>query len=250
MKYTKGILSGCDRHQEWLLPWWYAHLRKHNPHYPIAFADFGMSSEGRNWCEERGILVDAPIVNPRQTSALRIGENFWEQWKPEDLSLKDQPLVWFAKPLVFAKSPFDRTLWIDLDCEIRADVTPIFSYPLSKTKLRAVRGLKFAIRNISKNKEYLIRGYNSGVVLFEKDSVVLEHWIRVTLAEGSYSFYGGDDRLLSLVIALLRVKKIVLPSIFNWNATGRGENPNALIHHWLGEGGKHVIRFFLYTQTI
>ncbi len=55
----EGILIGCDRNQEWLLPWWWDHYSAHNA-YPVAFADFGMSKKALAWCREKGKMLKPP----------------------------------------------------------------------------------------------------------------------------------------------------------------------------------------------
>jgi len=56
-----GVITGADSNHEWLLPWWYENLQRHNT-LPVAFADFGMSADMRAWCGERGLVLTVPRV--------------------------------------------------------------------------------------------------------------------------------------------------------------------------------------------
>ena len=95
-----GLLTGADANQEWLLPWWYENVRKHNE-CPVAFADFGLSPELRAWCSERGLVLEVPEV---------------------------PGLTWHKKPFAILASPFKRTVWLDADCEVRGELGVVFPY--------------------------------------------------------------------------------------------------------------------------
>jgi len=110
----RGIITGVSDTVSWILPWWYENLRRHNPDVPVCFFEFpdgpctnardhppGMSKEERKaWCSERG------------------------QWR----ELRVPPGVegWFAKPFACLATPFETTLWLDLDTEVRKPLAPLF----------------------------------------------------------------------------------------------------------------------------
>lgn len=247
---STGVLIGCDAEQEWLLAWWYEHFRKQNPHCPLAIADFGMTPQARKWCEQKGVMIDLP---PSKVPAAPSDGFLYNHEKWTMLPGKTpwptlcKRLVWFQKPLAIRLAPFDRVLWIDLDCKIRKNLDPLLSFPLKSAKI-ALRPTGICkIYNLSKNQPALFKGYNSGVVLVEKNSPVLDIWIEGVQHDPVYYFY-SDDMLLSFYIGLHAFQKIRLPLKYNWQRTLWGENPEALIDHWEKEAGKLAIRLFEMTH--
>jgi hypothetical protein len=67
---------------------------------PVAFVDGGMSDKRRAWCDKRGHLVSVEHI--------------------------DLPRSW-RKPEALHLTPFERTLWLELDCEVRGDVSKMFA---------------------------------------------------------------------------------------------------------------------------
>lgn len=239
-----GVLVGCDAKQEWLLSWWYSHFRKHNPACNIAFADFGMSEEARNWCKDKGTLIPVPMIStgPLIDGFPYLGKK-WEMyifdksaWPP----VSDRK-YWFLKPAAIGLSPFHRTLWIDLDCKIRGNLNPLLSFPLPSAKVAMRPIFRFYLHNISSKEMYFIKGHNSGVVLIEKDCPFLNPWMEAAKNGAVHHFY-ADDLLLSSILAIHGITNATLPLKYNWNASGWGYNPEALIDHWEGERGKIAIR--------
>ena len=49
--YKNMFVTGCDESNEWMLPWFMSNYKKYN-NYPIAFADFGVSKEFKNYVDE------------------------------------------------------------------------------------------------------------------------------------------------------------------------------------------------------
>lgn len=237
-----GVLVGSDASQEWLLPWFYVHFRKYNPDCPIVFADFGMSSEARNWCEERGSLQSVPAISiesAEKPGVLFQGE-FWQEWKLDISSWAPGRLVCFRKPLALAESPFKRTLWLDLDCQVRGDLESLFAMALSSDGLAAAPCGSFChVNNLSRKRVFLIDKYNTGVILTEKASPILEQW--VSLIEGRVSFL-TDEGSLSFLVDRKEMQITEIPYLYNWPVHAWGENEEALIYHWLGREAKCRLR--------
>ena len=123
-----GLIVASDITQEWLLPWWWGHYSLHNS-YPVTFVDLGMSQEMRAWCKERGnfitlgvpdifVKVKEEIKDPlvRDWESL-YGRKFWPRRH-----------AWFKKPMACLKSPYLRTIWCDLDCEVRGPLQALFDF--------------------------------------------------------------------------------------------------------------------------
>ncbi len=91
-------MTGCDDTQADLLPFWFENVRRHCA-LPIVFADFGMGEAARAWCVRRGAFIDVPGSFDH---------------------------AYLKKPCALVRSPYRRTLWLDPDCEVVADITPVF----------------------------------------------------------------------------------------------------------------------------
>ncbi len=239
----EGILVGCNRAQEWLLPWWWLHYRLHNKH-PVAFIDFGMSEPVKKWCEEKGTLIsldvsDDFIAGKEEIDPLTAltwegfyrGNNFWPG-----------RLGWFKKPFALLKTPYERTIWIDLDCQIRADLSSLFALCQNPAGIALVRdrdpdainrdldfGLIFADEVV----------YNSGLIVYEKKAPAIAEFAR-RARERNREFI-GDQHLLSRILYEQKDKPLELPRRYNrW----KWDKPHAdtAIYHWVNEEGKEVIK--------
>lgn len=232
---NKGILCGAEKSQEWLLPWWWSRYREHNA-YPVTFFDFGLTGEMRKWCGERGEVVsielEASCICPRNKIDPELAK-LWEQdygWR-----VWNSRLTWFKKPLAFLQSPYEKGIWLDLDCEVLGSLEPLFEKLDGSTQMALVRD--YSCDHLPKF-DPCIR-YNGGVVAFQRGSPVIEKW-----ADGAKTknhLFGGDDPLLSHMINTHRVEIAELPEIYNWRMA-RGLNLDAVILHWVGTGGKSYIR--------
>lgn len=236
-----GILVGCDSAQEWLLPWWYKHLREYNPAIPIAFGDLGLSETALDWCKKRGTVV--------ATSQIPISENEWlfegKKW------VSDPPpssqFAWFRKPFLMQRSPFKRTLWLDLDCEVLGDLSPLFALSLLSTKFAvAVNSNYFKMFTEDKQHCLEIKRVNSGVILFEKGSQLLDFWADFT--QRAYRSFRGDGCVLAFAISNYHFPVAEIPCKYNW-LTMWGRNPEAVILHWVGEKAKSILKLEIDAES-
>ena len=223
---TKGILIGCDQNQEWMLPWWWKHYSEHN-NYPVAFVDFGMSAEAKKWCQSKGhwIDLDAPknFVFPKALIASDLTTE-WEKIYGKDLWQGREK--WFYKPFALQQTPFDETIWVDLDCEITGSLAPLFH------KIHVHSKMALALET-----EQTI--YNSGVIVYHRTSPLLEQW--TDLAYRHNDWFLGDQDALTFIINQENIEVTELPSKYNW-VIREGINFEAIILHWAGKWGKEVIR--------
>lgn len=231
LKEEDGIIVGCNQTQEWLLSWWWEHFQRHN-RYPVSFVDFGLSEEKRKWCREKGELIALPIpdvfvkdreeVTPSLVKKweMRFKEDFWAFRK-----------TWFKKPFACLQSPYRRAIWIDLDCEIRGSLQPIFDAQEHPSKI--------AIAKDGAQHHYPFPMYNSGVIAFQRGAPFIQEWANRAFTEnGSFP---GDQDLLSHTIFDLRLPICELPPIYNWSIKN-GSCPEAVIFHWLGAYAKLALQ--------
>ncbi len=228
----RGIIIGADKNQEDLLPWWWRCYSKYN-HYPVVFADFGLSPKMVRWCKERGEVAPVKLDSHAIYGPSRLSSKFVKRWaKEHGADYFQRRMEWFKKPFACQKSPFDLSLWLDVDCEVCQSLEPIFSSHDPSYDLAVVQaiGLRFSNR---------WRIYNSGVILFKKKAPFLFQWADLCLRHNKK--YAGDDNVLSHLIRSGKVIPQELPSRFNW-MMNLGFHPDILIAHWICPWGKAYIR--------
>lgn len=219
-----GVIVASDIFTEWLIPWWWDNYRRTNS-FAVIFVDLGMSQSMRKWCKKRGEcislaseisvsskeLIDPAIAKEWEKGG---GEKFWET-----------RAIWFKKPLICLQSPFRRTIWSDLDCEILGPLDPLFAYCDNNVGLSLVQYDDLPT-------------YNSGIIVFKKEVPLLKTWVQKTFS--SNHLFRGDEELLSHLIVEQKLPIIELPRIYNWNY--RWPNHDcAKVIHWYGAPGKTII---------
>jgi len=200
---THGVVTGCDRRMEWMLPWWYGHYQKHN-NYKVCFADFGMSGEAQKWCESRGILV-----NVRQKARK----------------------TWFKKPLSMLRTPFDNIIWVDLDCEIRKSLSPLMAY--------CQNGVGVTLdphnpHNKDESGTKIEDAVATGVVASYRFNQLILEWANACLDANKMR---GDQEVFNQLIINNRKQINIMPPEYQWLRLD-GENDDAIMMHWTGSKGK------------
>jgi hypothetical protein len=239
----EGIVVASDLSQEWILPWWISHYQKHNA-YPIAFVDFGMSQEMKKWCANQGELILLPIadifvcdktdMDPALADALEEahGNQFW--------LLRN---AWFKKPLACLQTPFLKSLWIDIDCQVRGPLKPIFDQ--FGENLAIARDLIEIRKEALSSKDIPV--YNSGVLGFKRGLEVVQIWADRCF-EKNHEFRGDQD----ILNAILQEKNTPIREIsplYNWSRCSQ-DNPEAVVIHWHGPQGKATIAHQIAASTL
>lgn len=204
-----GVITGADRHQEWMLPWWFEQVQRWT-RLPVAFADFGMTPAMRAWCSERGLVLKVPAA----------GEKSWHR-----------------KPFALLASPFRRTLWLDADCQVCADLAPVFPY--------ADRGLGVTSDPYT--------GFcpqpgavATGVVVCSYGEPAVEEWAKEILLRK----HRGDQEALNAIRGRLTGRIVIMPPEFQRLRLDPPERQaDAVILHWTGPAGKQHIAGELARQT-
>jgi len=230
-----GIITGCDQNQEWMLPTWLKNFQKTNT-MPITFVDFGLSKSARLWCEEQGNVIAFKLSSSylkTKESIPPITTKFWERICAGNL-WESRP-SWFSKPFALLQTPYETSLWVDLDTEIKKDLTPLFSLidtdfaivPTNKRykKFSHIIGLHLADE----------KTYNTGVILYKHGSEVLTKWAKNVLHRNGE--FLGDENVLNRLLHEEKLSITELSPLYNWPHF-EGENSNAAIIHFLGRAGK------------
>ncbi|NGX60058.1 MAG: hypothetical protein KR126chlam3_01220 [Chlamydiae bacterium] len=229
--FNRGILLAVDEKLEWLLPWWWNKYSAHNT-LPVAFIDFGLSHYGRSYCRERGEIIDfredlflGSSTSHAKKGEILFGKNLWTNRKS-----------WVKKPLAFLATPFERTLWIDIDCEVLTSLDSLFEregeiYLAKETEPSIARDRM--LKNIADD-EIL---YSSGVVLYHKDSPLIEKWAKAVMQQGDH--FWSDQHALSRVIHRGQYPIHLLEPEYNWRMS-QGFNIHASIILLGGELGQRL----------
>lgn len=231
-KFSKGILIGTDETTEWMLKWWWKNYQIFN-HFPIAIADFGMTKGALEFSRSIGMVIYPQM--PRLRKPQRQSLIKWQEVYTGDLETC-RP-AWLKKPFAFQASPFEISLWIDLDCEILGKLDPLFS---AKTEISLVKeplrcqNKAFVHQLIPKNCIL----YNSGVVVFKKNAPILKKYLENVI---NYShLFMGDQDILSWTFYQEKYSPGELSPIYNWRPLC-GINKHAVILHHTGSHGKQNI---------
>jgi hypothetical protein len=219
-----GIVVGADLTQEWLLPWWWKHYSTYNA-YPVVFVDFGMSEKMKAWCLAHGefiplLVADIFVADKHEMDPALVeemenvcGKKFW--------SCRH---AWFKKPLACLQSPFHKSMWIDLDCQICGPVNRLFD--LCEESLAIAKDTCHSF------------SYNSGVMIFKHGLDLIETWADQAFKR-NHEFRGDQD----LLVAIIQEQNITIteiPAIYNWSRCSPA-NSDAVILHWHGPQGKSEI---------
>jgi len=231
MKFSQGILIGSDFETEWILKWWWGHYEKVHS-FPIAIVDFGMSQSALSWCKQIGTVLTPPFpLIPHMPKSIELKQKWESVYSKEVWQCRT---AWFKKPFALLSSPFDQTIWLDLDCEILGPIDELFA--LAKPICLA----KEPERSQKKAEEMgLAQGshtvYNTGVIGFSKPCPILEKW--ASNAQMLSQNFLGDQDVLSWTFEKENMSPTVISPDYNWRLVC-GENPNARIIHHAGKRGK------------
>lgn len=236
MKEKKiGILTGCDQNQEWMLPSWWKLYEKTNS-LPVTFIDFGMTKSARLWCEKKGTVIEFQIGSSylkQKEDIPPITAKFWERICAGNL-WESRP-AWFSKPFALLQSPYYQSLWVDLDTHIKKDLYSLFStidsdFAIAPTSERYKKFSQIVGLHLANEKTY-----NTGVILFKKDSPVLSKWAENTLHRNGE--FLGDENVLNRLLYEEKISVTLLSRLYNWPHFEE-DNPDAAIIHFQGAAGK------------
>lgn len=239
MNESVGILLGGNERQEWLLPWWWDHFRKSN-HYPVAFVDFGFSAQGKEWCRAKGQLIDLRMPPLFVRDRDEVDSHFRDEWEaiyPD--GFWDSREAWFKKPAACLVSPFDRTIWIDLDCQIVGPLDPLFA-EIHPTHIAIAKDIV-----ASRRSPFPI--YNSGVIVFPRGHSLIVEWARQAAINNG--LFRGDQDLLAHIIQSQGQVVHELSPLYNWSI-GEGMREDVKIYHLVGDAAKSFLRTKLTLSEI
>lgn len=209
----KSFLIGSDSNLFWQLEWFLENYKKHND-TPLIFADFGLTSEEREWIETQ---VDEVITIP-----------------------STEMKSWVLKPaaMIEAAKISRYTCWMDIDCEVLGDISGIFD-EIVEGKLTIAEDRPW----IRRKRQHW---HNTGVVAFKDVPPILTAWYE----KCSLNNMNGqpDQDVLHYMTLDPKVKMATIKNMSpKYNVTRiqvlDGEDvKDKLVMHWTGEKGNEVIR--------
>ena len=236
--YQNGVITGCDQKMEWILKWFWRHYSATNS-LPITFLDFGVSKSARLWCEKHMHVISCPI--PKQFEEEPLSFSLPKEWSDAQ---KERRLIerkfWFTKVCSLLKTPYLRSLWVDIDCKFLDRVDSIFEFcdHASGTALSLD-----SEQTISYWKKWGLykpgaKGYHAGIILFKKRSPLIEKWALSCQKEHTMEY--GEQTLLNSLIERENITVPLLPDKCHWiypNNVPKGVK----IVHYGGEEAKNMI---------
>lgn len=198
----RGILIGIDREQHWMLSWFAGNLRRSGCSLPLAIADFGMTPEQRQDAVQYSGSVFAVDAPPSM-------------------------LTWCAKPKAIIASPFSETLWLDNDCQVLQDPSPVFD-ELCGDGLGMAPDPYHAYACL----------WNAGVIVVRNADHVLHCWMDESLS----GRHRGDQEALNYIHQVVDGWITHIPQRYNRLRCGGDARPGDVLYHWTGPAGKTEIK--------
>lgn len=237
LEASEGIIVGCDWKMQTMIPWWWKHYRKHN-NLPVAFIDFGLSGTMHKYCKTKGRVINLWIPKYLLKNRYPIPNTLKKEISPKELRrLKLERATYFHKPFAMLKTPFKKTVWIDLDCQINGSIAPLFHFCGHEIALTPMSPYKHQNPTQSKKNTEKRVIYNSGVVCYQKGDPTISQWAAESVCRPEW--YYGDQDVLNELIWDEKVKVKSVPNRYNWIVKEWGQNPNAEVIHYAGLGRQY-----------
>lgn len=228
----EGFIIGCNWKMQAMIPWWWEHYSKYNA-LPVTFIDMGLSDTMRHYCERRGRV--APLLIPKYLLKKRIllPEQLKEKHSTKALRKKNlERFSYFFKPFALLQSPYQHSVWIDIDCRVQASLSPIFDYcknGIALTPMSPYKQLNPAQQQKPSDDQVL---FNSGVICFQRGDALINDWTVASVCRDQWYF--GDQDILNALIYEQRIEVNRLPNTYNWIVKEWGQNPEAKVVHFAG----------------
>jgi hypothetical protein len=211
-----GVIIATDRKQEWFAFWFLNWFYRAND-LPVTLVDCGISENMKK------VLTDSH-------EKLRVVPG------PKNMG-------WWVKPLAIMKSTYRKTVWMDVDCKVRANIARLIECRDDQYIMLRQDEPYDNLKNWTKN---LVEGevmYNSGVVAVSHGHPIIPQWVvGCRLGEG---WFRGDQEVLSRVIHIYAKQKgwVVhkLPRSYNNLRLDDYQDPAAVVQHLTGPEGKRQI---------
>ncbi|WP_420421722.1 hypothetical protein [Simkania sp.] len=237
---SQGIITGTNARYEWMLKLWWHYYSQTNT-YPVTFMDFGMSKSARLWCESKGDVITISPPKGVPTVEEKIDPSKKREWEVAYKNPWESRKCWFYKPFAFLKTPYEQTLWLDIDTFVIKPLSSLFELDLNRIALtqdcyRSYNPTKLLPEEVS---------YATSIVGYTKNHPLIEKWAQKA-QEWSHLFL-GDQEILSRLICEDKAPITPLSPIFN--AKPRANlSPDTFIVHFGSVGKSELYRKIFNPQ--
>ena len=205
----QGIMIAADRNLQTLIPIWHGYYQQ-VMNLPVAFVDFGVDEAYAAYCRRHFHYICLEDEGKNDQTTPKELADIWKSLMPNHSKRRE---AWFKKLLACQLTPFQRTLWLDVDCAVLKPINELFDYPEEVLGLVA-EDEKFQLSlHVSGLTAFDEMTYNSGVILFDRFNPLIQQWSERAKKE-SHLFMGDQD-LLSRIIYETGGQVERLPSIYN-----------------------------------
>jgi hypothetical protein len=150
-------------------------------------------------------------------------------------------------PFMLEKSPYEKTVWVTLDCQVRGPLDTLFEaceHPSGFALIHEEPIIQQASHKMGLvEKREII--YKIQVMAYRK-TPLLQAWIKTTLQQHEnfiFCFY-----VLSHLLYKKKLEIHPLAPLYAWKVQ-TGINPQSVINHWEGAWGKDMIEKQLQLAT-
>ena len=240
----RGVIIGADKTQEWMLDWWYFHYKKYNS-YPITICDFGLSGQGKKQAQKMGTLLDIQKESLLKyfSQSLKTPPHWEKSYARCDLD-RMHP-IWMLKPCAMKLTLFEHTIWVDLDCEIRDSLSPIFESNSGFTCALDTKKFEAGLKQngvLSQDAS----AFNTGVIGYKRGCNIIDLWVEEIFE--NHNKYPSDQDALSQLIYQYNLNIDILKTTFNAHASKQND-PKMKVIHWAHPfGKKHILDQMLSLQ--
>ena len=241
----KGVLIASNEDYHCFVRSWYREYIIFNT-LPITIIDFGMTTAQLKWCEGKMDIIpchENSHIHPiEDISKERLAS--WDKLYCHGLKIEDfwtNRKAFHQKARSLKLTPYNETLWLDLDCQVRGNIEELFHY--------AAKPPHFSLAENKKTKFRILwrlgivpegsPAYNSGVIVYKKNCPIMEELAEVSLQHDDL-FYGDQDILNSLIYEK-NIQFDPLPEKFNCPPKRHHDIENPVIVHWVGKYKKGLL---------
>jgi hypothetical protein len=215
----KGVMVGCSKVHEDLLPWWIDNYKKFNK-FPVVFADFGISDSMKKYCEQYGKVINMV-----------------------DVDLEG----WFRKPFAILRAPFKKIIWFDVDVEIKNSIDFLFDYAENGKPAMGQDTYDPVQFRVHMKDSWVL--FDTGVIVVEHGARCIKNWCMETLSVPR-GFYLGDHQIFSIVLHRDSFSYNMIPKSIHRMRMEKGDQKDVVVMHWTGMTGKEHIRSIMQNSKI
>ena len=238
--HQDGVITGCNETMEWMLKWWWKHYSATND-LPVTFLDFGLSKSARMWCEKRMHVIACPIPKQfeKEARSFPLPTSWSVTWREKRLTERK---FWFTKICSLLKTPYSRSLWVDIDCKFLEKIDAIFDMCNNPNGIALGLDTKETITSWKKLGllKKKAKGYQAGLILFKKGSPFIEKW--ALCCQKEYTIEYADQTLLNSIIERDNIDIFLIPEQYHWLYPNYIPEGVRLIHYAGGEAKHWIIK--------